>query len=617
MANIKSEGKKLNNGIESIKLLLQSLSDNKKLDLQDINSPYLDQNNLKKRLLGEGDGKSVNADFMSSLMDTLLQSTGGGPDEAKTFVKKIIKKISNDSPKITKIIIEELFRSINCETDFTLNISRANPLEIKPEEIDFFDILKTNPDTLEGSVMYEKRDTSVTDFPYPTNKFLYERTSNTGESTYTSINGLDLFNIEFDQFTQLYKINTEGITVNVTDFVANYYSSFELFNTKELMSDILDMLFGVVSFDVSSKRVKSLAELNRMMKTIAAMCGNFYEQDALLRESLIDRLSSEDENHSFDFDDEDTRYIEEEFNYRLNKIYKLVDCGNFEAEMNPDLLIDMLLDLDSDELNPNEVLESFLNGLGENLGQDSGFDVPTINLNFNKDIFKQIPKAIVGKVLSPKAILPFVMLTKVIDSTKESSTNLIEFSKNNNRFLTRVSTRIYDMYREEIVKEIKKRLTQLISQIIKEIGKQQLRGRYAIILSLINAINKLSQQDLTTCAGIIRGLLSLLNLKTGIPLGVPFPLLYGSYVREGMNSTRAFNNSIENLQKMGYNVGALPDGSPNKHVLSMDAQMKGLMKEISENGAVQFVSQPATGVHPLGPVAIPFVTGKGIILSSY
>lgn len=613
MANIKSEGKKLNNSIESIKLLLQSLSDNKKLDLQDINSPYLDQNNLKKRLLGEGDGKSVNADFMSSLMDTLLQSTGGGPDEAKTFVKKIIKKISNDSPKITKIIIEELFRSINCETDFSL--SGITIPSIKPEEIDFFDILKTNPNSLEGSVMYEKRDTSVTDFPYPTNKFIYERTVNTTLGTYSSVNGLDLFDITFNQTNQEFTIVFKD--VSVTDFVANYYSSFELFNTKELMSDILDMLFGVVSFDVSSKRVKSLAELNRMMKTIAAMCGNFYEQDSLLRESLIDRLSSEDENHSFDFDDEDTRYIEEEFNYRLNKIYKLVDCGNFEAEMNPDLLIDMLLDLDSDELNPNEVLESFLNGLGENLGQDSGFDVPTINLNFNKDIFKQIPKAIVGKVLSPKAILPFVMLTKVIDSTKESSTNLIEFSKNNNRFLTRVSTRIYDMYREEIVKEIKKRLTQLISQIIKEIGKQQLRGRYAIILSLINAINKLSQQDLTTCAGIIRGLLSLLNLKTGIPLGVPFPLLYGSYVREGMNSTRAFNNSIENLQKMGYNVGALPDGSPNKHVLSMDAQMKGLMKEISENGAVQFVSQPATGVHPLGPVAIPFVTGKGIILSSY
>ena len=83
MASVKSEGKRLNNSIESVKLLLQSLDDNKKLSLQDINSPYLDQSNLKKRLLGEGDGKSVNTDFMSSLMDTLLQASGGGPDEAK------------------------------------------------------------------------------------------------------------------------------------------------------------------------------------------------------------------------------------------------------------------------------------------------------------------------------------------------------------------------------------------------------------------------------------------------------------------------------------------------------------------------------------------------------
>lgn len=612
MANIKSEGKKLNNSIESIKLLLQSLDDNKKLDLQDLNSPYLDQNQLKKRLLGEGDGKSVNMDFMSSLMDTLMQSTGGGPDETKRFIKKIIKKISNDSPKITKIIIEELFRAINCETDFSLN---GIEIVFFPEEIDFFDILRTDPSSVNGTVMYEKRNTSVTDFPYPTNKFIYETTTNTNTQTYSSVDGLELFDITFDQFDQQFTLEFKDITV--TDFVAYYYSSFELFNTKELMSDILDMLFGVVSFDVSTKRVKSFAELNKMMSFIAGMCGNFYEQDSLLKESLIDRLSTEDENLSFEFDDEDTRFIEEEFNYKINKIYKLVDCGNFESEMNPDLLMDTLLDLDSDELSDTEVLDAFLNSMGENIGDESGFDIPTINLNFNKDIFKQIPKTIVGKVVSPKAILPFTVLTKAIDSAKEESKNLIEFSKNNNRYLTRVSTRIFDMYRQEVVDEIKKRLTQLIAKIIKEISKQQLRGRYAIILSLINAISKLSKQDLSTCAGIIRSLLSLLNLKTGIPLGVPFPLLYGSYIREGANSTRAFNNSIENLQKMGYNTGALPDGSPNKHVLAMDAQMKGLMKEMVENGAIQFVSQPGTGVHPLGPVAIPFITGKGVILGSY
>lgn len=612
MASVKSEGKRLNNSIESVKLLLQSLDDNKKLSLQDINSPYLDQSNLKKRLLGEGDGKSVNTDFMSSLMDTLLQASGGGPDEAKRFIKKIIKKISNDSPKITKIIIEELFRSINCETDFSLS---GIEIKFSPEEIDFFDILRTDPDSVAGSLMYEKRDTDVTDFPFPTNKFIYERTVNTTPTVYSSSDGLDLFTLSFDQFNQEYTLVFEDITV--TDFVAYYYSSFELFNTKDLMSDIMDSLFGAFSYEVSSKRVKSMAQMNRMMSFIASLCGNFYEQDSLIKESLIDRLSTEDEDLSFEFDDEDIRYIEEEFNLRINKLYKLVDCGNFEAEMNPDLLVDSLLDLNSEELNETEVLESLLNGMGASLPDNGGFDIPTLNFNFNKDIFKQVPKAIVSKILSPKSVLPFIILTKAIDSAKSVSSDIVEFARNNNRFVTRVSSRVFDMYRQEIVDEIKKRLTALISDIIKEIAKQQLRGRYAIILTLINAINKLSKSDLSTCAGIIQSLLSLLNLKTGIPLGVPFPLLYGSYIREGANSTRAFNNTVSNLQKMGYNVGALPDGTVNKHVLAMDAQMKGLMKEIVENGAVQFVSQPGTGVHPLGPVAIPFITGKGVILGSY
>ena len=612
MQTVRAEKDKLSNSIDSIKLLLQSISDSKKLDANNINSPYLNTSEVKKRLLGEGDGKSVNVNFLSSLMDILTQTTGGGPDEVKSLIKKIIKKISTDSPKITKIIIEELFRAINCETDFSLD---GISLEFSPEEIDFFDLLKVDPSTTQGRVLYEKQPTSVTTFPYPTNKFIYESTVNTSQYTYSSVNGLDLFDIQFDQFTQKFSLTFKNVTV--TDFVAYYYSSFELFNTKELMSDLLDMLFGVISADVSTKRVESFAELNRLMQGIASLCGNFYEQDALLKESLIDGLSTEDENHSFDFDDEDTRYIQEEFNLRVNRLYKLVDCGNFESEMNPDMLMDTLLDLDSDDLSDNEVMESFLNSLGANMEQDSGFDIPTINLNFNKDIFKQIPKVIVSKVLSPKSVLPFILITKAIDEAKEQSKNVVEFARNNNRFVTRVSTRIFDMYKEEIRKEIEVRLTNLIKDIVSHIAKQQLRARYAMILALIGAIEKLSKQDLSTCAGILRGLLSLLNLKTGIPLGIPFPLAYGAYAREGANATRAFNNTIDGLQKMGYNVGAMPDGSPNKHVLGMDAQLKGLMKEMTENGAIQFVSEPATGVSAMGPVSVPFTTGKGIILASY
>ena len=612
MQTVRAEKDKLSSSIDSIKLLLQSISDSKKLDANNINSPYLNTSEMKKRLLGEGDGKSVNMNFLSSLMDILTQTTGGGPDEVKSLIKKIIKKISTDSPKITKIIIEELFRAINCETDFSLG---GISLEFSPEEIDFFDLLKVDPSTTQGRVLYEKQPTSVTTFPYPTNKFIYESTVNTSQYTYSSVNGLDLFDIQFDQFTQKFSLTFKNVTV--TDFVAYYYSSFELFNTKELMSDLLDMLFGVISADVSTRRVESFAELNRLMQGIASLCGNFYEQDALLKESLIDGLSTEDENHSFDFDDEDTRYIQEEFNLRINRLYKLVDCGNFESEMNPDMLMDTLLDLDSDDLSDSEVMESFLNSLGANMEQDSGFDIPTINLNFNKDIFKQIPKVIVSKVLSPKSVLPFILITKAIDEAKEQSKNVVEFARNNNRFVTRVSTRIFDMYKEEIRKEIEVRLTNLIKDIVSHIAKQQLRARYAMILALIGAIEKLSKQDLSTCAGILRGLLSLLNLKTGIPLGVPFPLAYGAYAREGANATRAFNNTIDGLQKMGYNVGAMPDGSPNKHVLGMDAQLKGLMKEMTENGAIQFVSEPATGVSSMGPVSVPFTTGKGIILASY
>ena len=613
---LKAEQSKLDKSINSVKLVMQSFSDMKKIDLQSVCSSYLYKNALKKKLLGDGSGKSVNTDFIGKLVNTLLQSSGGGPDKVKTFVKKIIKKVSNDSPKITKIVIEELFRSINCETDFSLT---GIEIELSPQEIDFFDLLKVSPDGMPGRVMYEKGILEDEVYTLPINKMLYDVTINNDintPKTFTSTNGKEMFDLSFDDFTQNYTLKFKDI--NVTDFVSHYYSSFELFNTKDLMSDLMDQLFGVISVDVSTKRVKSFAELNKMMQILASLCSDFYEQDALIQESLIDGLSTQDEDLSYEFDDEDTRQIEEEFNYKINKIYKLVDCGNFEGEMNTDLLIDSLLDLDSDNISESEVLEGLLQNIGSGFVEQSGFDVPTINLNLNLDIFKQLPTAIMGKVMGPKTVLPFIVLTKAIDSAKDKAKDVKEFANSNKRFMTRVGKRVFDMYKKELMDEIKKELTQLVSIVLKQIAKQQIRGRYAVILALLSMLHKfITTTDFSTCIGIIQGLLSLLNLKSGIPLGVPFPLLYGAYAREGANSTRAYNNAIQFMEKSGVNLGSLPDGSPNKHILMVDSIMKGAMKELGENGVSQFVSLPATGVHPLGPVVTPYVTGKAVPLTSY
>ena len=610
MSDINSKTKNLSSKIDTLQTALKSLSDNADLSLNINSSPYLNSNELTKQLLGDGPGKSANLDFISKLLDTLIQSTGGGPDATKSLIKKIIKKISNDAPRITKIVIEELIRSLNCETDLSLNGIEA---KFSAEGIDMFDILKVSPSSTEGRLMYEKKSTSDNSYPISTNKFIFERI-NGAEETYVSHNGLPLFDLGYDQFDEEYTLKFKDITVS--DFVSNYYSSFELFNTKELMTDLMDMLFGMISVDISTKRVNSFAELNKFTEAIAALCSDFYESDSLIKEGLIDTVSSKDEELSFDFDDSDTRYIEENFNLKVKKLYRLADCGNYEAEMNPDLIIDMLLDLDSDSISDNEVVDNFLNNLGSHV-DDSGFDIPTVNLNFNTDIFKQIPKTIISKVMGPKTILPFIALKSGIDSVTDEAKNVTDFVNNNKTFMTRISKRVFDMYKEELFKEIKKVLTQLITQIIKKIATQQFKSRYALILALITALNKFMKNDLSSCAGIIRALMSLLNLRTGIPLGVPFPLLYGAYVREGASSTRSFTNGIENLQKIGYNVGDLPDGSPNKHVLQHKAMSDGLMKEMTENGVIQFVSQPATGVHPLGPVVTPFVTGKGVILTTF
>lgn len=611
MASLKTQQKDLSLKIDALKLISQSFLDEKDLNKSASQSPYTNKDALKKRVLGEGPGQSVNTDFIGDLINTLIQSTGGGPDEVKSFLKKIISKVEKTAPRVTKIIIEELLRAVNCEEDFLLPL---DPITFKASEIDFFDILKSNPNTLPGRAFYEKQSINQTFYPLPVNKLLYESTVNTTSTTFTSVNGLDLYDIEFDQFNQEYTLTFKP-NLSIGDFLSHYYSSFELFNTKDVLADVIDLLYGILSVDVSTKRVKSFGELSKICQAIASLCSNPFEGDSLLKEGLFNRGTSQlDGVPSYEFDDEDTRYVEDYFNLKINKLYRLENCNNFETEINSDLAINAILDLEI--FDAGDVMESFLSNASNGVPPESGFDVPTINLNLNTDIFKQIPTIILSKVMGPKSLIPYVAITTAIDNAKDRSLDVVSYVKNNDRFITRVGKRIYDDYKEELYTEIKKRLSDLIGKIIKEIATQQLNARLMIILSLINAIKKLLDSDLSTCAGIIRALLSLLNFKTGLPFNIPMPLLYGAYAREGMNSTRAFTNTIQELENIGYNTGALPDGSPNKHVLGMSAQLKGLMKEIGENGKIQFVSLPATGAGPTGPVVTPMVQGSGIIMSS-
>ena len=118
-------------------------------------------------------------------------------------------------------------------------------------------------------------------------------------------------------------------------------------------------------------------------------------------------------------------------------------------------------------------------------------------------------------------------------------------------------------------------------------------------------------RDFRECKAGIDELLTLLNAGINKRVDklaqagkeVPLPLLLSSRLLDGFSPTRAFLNTIKNLDELGIPTGPMPDGSPNKFVASIKATIDGNSKEIAENGKVAIGVGPLT-ITPAG-ITIP------------
>lgn len=564
--------------------------------------------------------------FMDVLTDTQNQLMGSDNNEMLNFLRKILKKSFSDSSKITKILIEELIGTVNCNIDRVIN----GEIRIKRNDIDLYDVLNLNPDELPGKIVYEKNTTGV---PRSFNRFIQKSYLKPQDTiVFNTINNNKLFDLSFDVQSDEFVLSFDGVTIG--DFLSGYYGSIELYDGKGLVADIIESMFATFSESFTSKHIGTKIYFNRIFEKLSRICGlGQYSGEENMNDDLSNFGNEEGgDGNLFIFDDEDRRYYENEKNLKINGLFELQDCNNYQVKINQDIVRDSILDGDYDDFDEGEIFEELVGSLSSNiidnenpdLTLDLGVDFPSVNTSIINRFIKEIPNAMMSKVISLKAILPYIVVNKVTNSTNDTidassnaqTQDAENFVLKNERYVQRVGVSVFSLFRTEMINEIKKRLSRSTQTIIRQIIKQKLKSQYVIILSLIGAIRALVNVDVVTCAAILEELKNMLNLRTGVSNTIPTPLLYGAYTREGVNSTRAHLNTIEELRKIGYNLNDLPDGSPNKHLASLKMVNKGMLKEFAENSSIEFISKPATVISPVGGV-VPYVSGKGIIITSF
>jgi hypothetical protein len=549
---------------------------------------------------------------LEQLLDIVNVSGGQGSGSPKYIKRLLLRTIRNVEPRIRDIVFSCLHQ-INC--DETKTYSSTGPIYIKVQSVDLFGRLKLNPNELPGKLLFEKDPVQTGTFPISTNKILKNLTDN-ATTSYSSLysgtlyqgkSGQALFNItyeEVDQFNQTgpwFRIDLEprasGIN-NVAEFMSDYYSSIKMTEKVDIITGIMESLTGAISMKASAGvgEVTQSTQADRIILRILGLCFDNRNEIDVSGISKVAPLDGVDDSF-FEFTEVDLREIDQRVTNIKNGVIEFEECGNVKVPVDFDQIInnlDQLFYVEGSEF--DNLADQLTNTLANNPQWGINVDVqPVIDTNF----IKLITNGIVGALMSPKVMLPIMIMLKAQGndiSDKIASFN--DFVKNFKQFAICCISKIGAIFVEELFKLIKADILQLVQQVITDIVKEKANKKLVMILKLIALLLLIAQiiSDYRKCKSLIDEIFALLNLiTTGVGLpggGIPLPLLFASQLCDGFSESRAFIGTIEEMQGMGVPTGALPDGSPNFDLLSKFSQMRAMANEEAENGKVEIAIGP-------------------------
>ena len=570
----------------------------------------------------------------------LNQITGGKGASTIAYLTRVMLKVLNKiQPEVEKILLKESLTAIGCsqqQTYLSTSGMGASGLFIKVSSIDLKGILKIDPATKVGKTMYETRPVQIGSYPFSFNKELYNRIQSSNPYSldngqlYLGRSGQPLFDIEYFDVHPItlqpggwYKIvlvnRVTGVN-KVIEFLSDYYKTIKIVDFVNIIASIVDSICGAISIeaDFGINKNEDITKFSLIIQRILGLCfDNAREIDV----SGISKLSDVDgiDESFFEFTDIDLRNIEQTVTNIQNGVVELEDCENVKIPVNSSGLVDALNEMlfieDDNDLENAATNMSNIFASNPNFNFGFGFDITAnIKASFEFNFIKLIIDGFIRGLLSPKIILPIIVMIKAIKSTAsmifepltDTINSFVEFMKQFKRFAIQLISKIGAIFVRELFNIIKKDLFNLLQAIIRDLAREKADKRIVMVLKLIQLLIVTASfiRDWRRCKSVIDEILQLLTIATtGWGAGLPLPLLFASALNDGYSEARAFMGTIEEMQKIGIPTGAMPDGSPNLDMLSRFSQMKAMAKEDAENGKVQ-VAIPSLAVPPWG-VSIP------------
>jgi hypothetical protein len=591
------------------------------------------------KLLGQFDGNNKKQNnscqpFLESLLKQLRQLKGSGLG-TETFVKRIfIDTLKDLKGDLVELLLDLFKKELNCGIDQTYQFNTT--FFIPVSMVDLFGMLENSPEDKFGKLFYETKDIQYAQFladptvnSFSMNRELYKRTQNLNQtfssvegSNYEGTSAQNLFDISYvesyvdpvtsqTQVGSFFKVELkprQSVT-SPDQFLSDYMSTIDVLEFKSFFTYLSNFVTGAISFGQNDGKLKlsSVQKALALNKRISCLCADRNQEISVAGTSKVSEVDNVDDSF-FELTDVELRIIEQNISNIKLGVVEFEDCDNVKVPLDVEALLSALDNLQFNE--DTDDLNEFQNAL----------DVinPAVNNTFtgsiNDGYLKQFLNALIGSILSPKVILPFmVMLYATKQQVPPQVKNIEDFTKQYRTFYIEFVSQILSKFTQRVLQELKKQILRLVTLLNTDIlneKKQKIQNMILSIVSLIAVPTNLVR-DFRECKAGIDELLGLLNSgiqkrvqrlsNAGSP--IPLPLLLSSQLLDGYSSTRAFLNTIEKLEELGIPTGPMPDGSPNKFVASVKAMFDGNSQEIAENGKVA-IGIGALTVTPAG-ITIP------------
>jgi len=566
--------------------------------------------------------------FLDELIKQLKELKGSGL-ETDTVIKRIfVNSLKKSKPEIKNLIIEEVQKSLACSNLQGYQFNTTYYIPVK--SVDLFGIFESSPIDRIGKLYYEVSATTFNQFPYSMNRELYDRTQNLNQ-TYSSIAGNDylgtssqnLFDISYvESYVDINNQTIQGSFFKidlkprqniplVDEFLNDYYSTIDILDYKTFFTNLVNFVTGAISFGRGDGKLKlsSIQKSLIIMQRILGLCSDSNKEINVGGTSKVSEVDNVDESF-YEFNDVDLRIIDQITSDIKLGVLEFEDCDNVKVPMNLDAVLTALdnLQFNEDTSDVNEINDA-LGIIYPVIDED-----PAFKLSLDSGFFQQFIKAIVNTVLSPKTVLPIMVVAGMVNQPIfDQISNLEDFLKRFKNFFNELLTKVAAIFTKAVFEELKKEIKILVALLLKDIADEKTKKKYRMILSIVAIIPVLTQivKDFRECKSVLDELLQLLNIGVKKRLDklaesggeLPLPLLLSAKLLDGYSPTRSFLNTIENLEEIGVPTGPMPDGSPNKFLASIKAMIDGNAQEMDENGKVAIGIGPIT-ITPAG-ITIP------------